>query len=78
MGVAGIIGTAGLVCILALACSCDSGRGPEVGRLDEGVVGWVESDSEGACDVAGVSKSDTGTAATSFSLIGSVVGISPY
>lgn len=29
---------------------------------DEGVVGWVESTSEGACEVAGVSRSDTGGA----------------
>lgn len=47
-----------------------------MGKLEEGVVGWVESDSEGACDVAGVSMSDVGaTVCASTSLRSSLAGI---
>lgn len=57
-GLMGINGTAGRVAVLICAvgvCALDAEFG---GSADEGVVGCVESDSEGASEFRGVSSSD--------------------
>lgn len=54
----GIRGTAGRVAVLACAvgvCVVEDELG---GRAEEGVVGCVESDSDGASEVRGVSSSE--------------------
>lgn len=52
------MGTAGLTLnLLSVAAGCDL-EAPSGGAAEDGVVGWVESASEGACEVTGVSSSD--------------------
>ena len=60
-GLIGIIGTTGFVAVLIWDIEAD-GRVEGGGKVDEGVVGCVESTSEGACEVAGVSRSEAGAA----------------
>lgn len=71
-GTIGTLGTAGL--ILGLLCA-GAGCGLEgmfCGTAEDGVVGRVESASEGACEVTGVSSSETAGAAGLQSLSGSI------
>ena len=60
-GLIGIIGTTGFVAVLVWDTGADR-RVEGGGKVDEGVVGCVESTSEGACEVAGVSRSEAGAA----------------
>lgn len=60
-GLIGIIGTTGFVAVLIWDTEAD-GRVEGGSKADEGVVGCVESTSEGACEVAGVSRSEAGAA----------------
>jgi hypothetical protein len=61
-GLMGIRGTAGFVAVLVCEGAAVGRDAGAEGSIEDGVVGCVESASDGACEVGGVSKSDTGAA----------------